>query len=104
VARDASGTAVASCLADLRVGPPGPWNPTGKIAYLHTVSTMPPFRRRGLARTLTTNLLDRLRELDIPVVDLHATPQGRPLYEALGFTLREPQNEMRLRLQEPEAF
>lgn len=59
------------------------------------VYTEPAFRRRGLARRLTTTALDWCRDQGVDTVVLHASVDGRALYEALGFT---PTNEMRLSL------
>jgi GNAT superfamily N-acetyltransferase len=42
-------------------------------------------RGRGIARALFTELLRFSRELGAGRVLLHATPDGRPLYEAMGF-------------------
>jgi GNAT superfamily N-acetyltransferase len=53
----------------------------------------PPHRRRGLARALMDAILDWCRERSISRVSLHASDEGRPLYEGLGFTAT---NEMRL--------
>jgi len=51
------------------------------------------FRRRGLARELTLAAMAWCRENGINYVILHASKEGRPLYESLGF---EPTNEMRM--------
>jgi ribosomal protein S18 acetylase RimI-like enzyme len=53
------------------------------------------FRRRGLARVLMETALGWCRENKVDVVILHASPEGRALYESLGF---EASNEMRMRL------
>jgi ribosomal protein S18 acetylase RimI-like enzyme len=52
------------------------------------------FRHRGLARELMGVALGWCRENEVDTIILHASPSGRALYEALGFT---PTNEMRLR-------
>lgn len=98
VARADDGAIVSSAVAELRFNPPSPWNPRGASAYVHTVSTRPNFRRQGISLRLMNRLIEELRERHITVVDLHATAQGAPLYRSLGFTPREPANEMRLRL------
>jgi len=59
------------------------------------VYTEPVFRRRGLARHLIESALEWCRENKIDVVILHATPEGRALYESLGF---QASNEMRIKL------
>jgi GNAT superfamily N-acetyltransferase len=50
------------------------------------VYTEPGHRRRGLARALMQTLLDWCRTQDFAKVTLHASDEGRPLYESLGFT------------------
>lgn len=59
------------------------------------VYTRPEFRRRGLARRLVEVAVTWCRENGIDTVILHASPEGRPLYEALGFS---GTNEMRIRM------
>jgi GNAT superfamily N-acetyltransferase len=59
------------------------------------VYTTPEYRRRGLARRLMDTILDWCRANSLDVVVLHASQDGRPLYESMGFTAT---NEMRLML------
>ena len=59
------------------------------------VYTEPEFRRRGLSRWLMHSVIDWCRANHIDLVILHASPEGRALYESLGF---HPTNEMRLSL------
>ena len=98
VARARDGAIVSSAVAELRFTPPSPWNPRGASAYVHTVSTRPNFRRQGISLRVMNRLIEELRERRITVIDLHATPQGAPLYLSMGFVAREPANEMRFRL------
>lgn len=63
-------------------------------ANILNVYTEPGFRRRGLARMLMQNVLDWCKANAIDAIILHASPDGRPLYEAMGF---EATNEMRLK-------
>jgi len=57
------------------------------------VYTEPAWRRRGIAALLMRHLLDYTREHHILRVLLHASNDGRPLYESMGFV---PTSEMRL--------
>jgi len=57
------------------------------------VYTEPDYRRRGLARGLMQVALAWCAANDVDAVILHASEQGRALYESLGFTAT---NEMRL--------
>jgi GNAT superfamily N-acetyltransferase len=59
------------------------------------VFTAPDHRRRGLARRLMDTILDWCRANSLDVVVLHASKDGRPLYESMGFAAT---NEMRLML------
>lgn len=76
------------------------WPPTvtdlsGRRGMLLNVYTYPAHRRRGLARALVEASLRWCQANGITVVILHASDDGRPLYEAVGF---KPTNEMRLLL------
>ncbi len=65
------------------------------------VYTQPEHRRQGLASKLMGTALEWCRENDIGAVILHASDEGRELYESHGF---RPTNEMRLILgKEPDA-
>jgi ribosomal protein S18 acetylase RimI-like enzyme len=65
----------------------------GLEALIVNVYTEPGWRRRGLAALLMRHVLDYTREHQISRVLLHASKDGRALYESLGFV---PTNEMRL--------
>jgi len=55
----------------------------------------PAFRRQGIARRLMEIAVDWCQGNGVPTVILHASEEGRPLYEKLGF---RPTNEMRMLL------
>lgn len=59
------------------------------------VYTREEFRRRGLARKLMEVVLEWCRENRIDTVILHASPDGKGLYESMGFAAT---NEMRIQL------
>jgi GNAT superfamily N-acetyltransferase len=63
--------------------------------YILNVYTHPDHRRQGLARVLTRTAVDWCAKHGIDFVFLHASPQGRLVYEGLGFL---PGSEMRLRV------
>lgn len=75
--------------------PPAPRNLVGRIAFVYNVYTEPPHRRRGLARRMMDVIHAWSRDHGIVLVALHASDDGRPLYESMGY---EPTNEMRLLL------
>jgi ribosomal protein S18 acetylase RimI-like enzyme len=74
---------------------PSPFDLSDKRGYILNVYVVPECRRRGLARRLMAEMLDYCRAQNIHTVALHASADGRPLYESLGF---KPTNEMRLTL------
>lgn len=73
---------------------PRPGSPHGdEEAYVLNVYTESEHRRRGLARCLMQEILAWCRARAITRIALHASDDGRPLYESLGFMQT---NEMRL--------
>ena len=65
-------------------------SPRGNIVNVYTEAE---HRKRGLARLLMNAALEWCRANRVDVVILHASKEGRHLYESMGF---EPTNEMRL--------
>lgn len=64
-------------------------------ATILNVYTYPEFRRQGIARQLMRHMIDWCRNQGLAMVYLHASKDGRTLYESLEF---EPTTEMRLKL------
>ncbi len=62
----------------------------GNIINVYTEAS---HRKQGLARRLLNTALDWCRTNGVDVIILHASKDGRHLYESVGF---EPTNEMRL--------
>jgi len=99
-----SGDTVAGAGVQIRRVLPFPRRrPDGRVDVAHgrqgivlNVYTEPAFRRQGLARRLMQEVLARARETQLDSLVLHAAPDGRPLYEQMGFA---PTNEMRFRPQ-----
>lgn len=71
--------------------PPHPLHGEPWRGYILNVYTEPAHRRRGLARRLTDCALDEARRRGIRLVFLHATEEGRFVYEQAGFMAK---NEM----------
>ncbi len=69
----------------------GKWR--GNILNVYTEAA---YRRRGLARKLMEQAMEWCAREGVEAVILHASPEGRGLYQRMGF---EPTNEMRLRRQ-----
>ena len=74
--------------------PPHYVNVSGVIPYLHSVYTLQEYRRQGLARWIVKQAIDFCREKGFTIFKLHASQEGRPLYESLGF---QSTNEMSLK-------
>ncbi len=66
------------------------------LVYVHSVYTVPEYRRQGLARRILNAMIAYCRDNGWPRISLHASDFGRGLYEDLGF---QPTNEMRLVLE-----
>jgi GNAT superfamily N-acetyltransferase len=66
----------------------------GPEAYILNVFVERAWRRRGAAGLLMDRVLAHVRQEGFTTISLHASDEGRPLYERLGF--RET-NELRLR-------
>jgi len=76
--------------------PARPGNPSDpRRAYILNVYTEPEHRKQGLARRIVTTIIAWCRAEGFWAVSLHASADGRALYESLGF---ERTNEMRLKL------
>ena len=65
--------------------PDGPAVAHGRHAIVLNVFTEPEWRRRGLAELLMRQVIAWAREERLDRLVLHASPQGRALYERLGF-------------------
>jgi ribosomal protein S18 acetylase RimI-like enzyme len=66
--------------------PPHPFHPAdARRGYILNVYVEPAFRRRGFARQLMEQACAEGRRRGIQYLILHATDQGRPLYERLGW-------------------
>jgi GNAT superfamily N-acetyltransferase len=75
--------------------PAHPYDLQCRRAAILNVYTDPEYRRRGIARQLLQTIIAWCRRENFARITLHASDDGRHLYESLGF---EPSNEMRLNL------
>lgn len=71
----------------------------GRFAWVGMVLVDPEYRSRGVGTALLERAIQYLDDLGVPTIKLDATPQGKPLYEKMGFvseyrlarwTLRRP--------------
>lgn len=65
--------------------PPSLGNHSGREAYIMNMYTAPTWRGRGVASRLLATILAFVRESGVARARLHATEQGRPIYERAGF-------------------
>lgn len=72
--------------------------PTGEVGYILSMYTRPEWRKKGMASAILKIILEDMRKRGYRFASLHASREGRPLYERFGF---EASNEMRLRLDGP---
>ena len=92
LACDPQGKVVAGSDVWLIDWPAGQFDISMYRGYILNVYTDPDYRRRGLARKLVQACTDWCYANSVQIVTLHASDQGRKVYEGLGFT---PTNEMR---------
>ena len=74
--------------------PASPKDPFLRRAIILNVYTEVEYRHRGIARRIMQTILKWVREQGFASVSLHASDEGRHLYEQFGFVAT---NEMRLR-------
>jgi GNAT superfamily N-acetyltransferase len=86
------GVVIAGADVWLKPTQPGLRSPLNVVPYVLNVYTAPAVRRQGIARELLHLILEWAEQEGHPGVELHASDEGRPLYESLGFTQT---NEMR---------
>ena len=92
LALDPSGKVAGGGGVLLSPWPANPLDPCRERAVILNVYTELEFRRKGVARQIMLTILDWIRSYGLKTVNLHASPEGRALYESLGF---QPTNEMR---------
>lgn len=71
-------------------------NPSGRVAYMTNVYTLPNYRRRGIVSKLVSEAVDDLKTQGIGKVLLHSSDVAKPMYESLGFV--EAKNYMSLNI------
>lgn len=64
---------------------PSPDNPDGRCGYLMNIYVRDPFREKGVGHAIVKRLVAEARERGCEKIYLETTPEGRPLYESLGF-------------------
>ena len=74
--------------------PPAPSNLSGKEAYIMNMYTLPQWRGQGLATALLQEVLHFAKSASIKRLWLHATEQGRLVYEKAGFLMESSAMEL----------
>ncbi len=92
--------AVGSAAGFVRDGYPTDICTERRQGYVAGVYVQPQFRRRGLARALTSAAVGWLRSIRCGTIRLHAAERARPIYVSLGF---QPSNEMVLQPSEADS-
>ena len=82
---EADGRLVSSGVGWLEEHLPSPGCFDGRRGHIASMSTEPDHQRRGHGRRVFGALMEWFASLEVPRVDLRATPDGRPLYESFGF-------------------
>jgi len=57
----------------------------GKVGYILNMYTLPAYRRLGIGSSILQMLTEKARELGIDILELHASQDGEPIYQAAGF-------------------
>jgi GNAT superfamily N-acetyltransferase len=81
-----NGNVVASACLMTFAHPPGPYDAAGTEGYVLNVFTRPEWRGQGAATALMRRIIAEARAMGVGRLWLRTSPQGRPLYEGLGFS------------------
>ncbi|HXY56691.1 MAG TPA: GNAT family N-acetyltransferase [Nitrososphaerales archaeon] len=95
IVRTEEGDVAGSGCVWIREEQPRPTNPRLEVPYLMSMFTEKEYRRMGVATLVVQAALQWAKERGFERVVLHASNDGRPVYEGLGF---QQSSEMRIRL------
>lgn len=84
---EVDGVIVATAIGTLELGVPNPQCTMGHTVRLANLITLPEHRGQGYGTALVLDVISWARSIDADRVDLSATPEGKRLYDKLGFTL-----------------
>ncbi|WP_237179155.1 GNAT family N-acetyltransferase [Paenibacillus sp. MMS18-CY102] len=71
-------------------------NPSGLVAYMANVFTIPSYRRQGIGSKLISEAMGDLKAQGIRKILLHSSDMARPMYESLGFVEGKSYMTMRI--------
>lgn len=86
------GRLIACGLSNYAQQIPAFWNPSGKMGYFQWLCVEPNFRRQKIATEILQRLIEWLSLKGVDRAQLHATEDGKALYEELGFEPSEYTN------------
>ncbi|MFN8345722.1 MAG: GNAT family N-acetyltransferase [Spirosomataceae bacterium] len=75
---------------------PGFTLPEGKKAYILNIYTLPEWRGKGIGTKIFECILEEAKKRGYQRISLHASEDGRPVYEKFGFRLTGDEMELRL--------
>ena len=75
---------------------PGFSLPDGKIAYILNIYTLPRWRKKGMGKQVFDLIVEEAKSRGIKRIQLHASEDGRPIYEKYGFKATNDEMELRL--------
>ncbi|MFZ5986764.1 MAG: GNAT family N-acetyltransferase [Bacillota bacterium] len=76
--------------------PPVNGNLTGLEGYIMNIYIVPTYRHKGIATGILNEMISCLKDMDVKRVWLHATEDGRIIYEKVGFKSKLSEMEMYL--------
>ena len=72
--------------------------PTGKTGTIFNVLTYPEYRRKGFATMVMHALIEEGKRQNLSYIELSATESGKPVYEKLGFLVKDPSSHTDMKL------
>ena len=66
--------------------PPTSRNPTGKVAYITNMYTLPEYRKQGIGSRLLQLVIAEAKAQKYKLIRLHTSADGKSIYSQAGFT------------------
>jgi GNAT superfamily N-acetyltransferase len=95
IVKNSKGEVVGSGCILIREDQPRPGSLLVRHPYLLSMYTLPEYRKMGIASLIITEAIKWSKEYGYDRISLHASKQGKSVYEKFGF---QQTNEMRLKL------
>ncbi|MCW6159340.1 MAG: GNAT family N-acetyltransferase [Thermoplasmatales archaeon] len=94
IVKNSEGRVVGSGCILIKEDQPRPGSSQMKYPYLLSMYTLPEYRKMGVASSIVKEAIKWSRDKGFDRISLHASDQGKSVYEKLGF---QQTNEMRLK-------